>query len=397
MNNKVRNSILTILCGAMIAAAGSCATAVTYPVTVDGYQFRAGLYILQQQQALSEATSKLASDQPDLDTSAENFNYLDQTLDGKKFADWVNDKTLEICRSQTAVNRLFDQYGLSLTAEEIKSIDSDTNRLWTEEDMYAQYFYGVDVVGKYYEKFGVGEQSFKDEEIIEKKREKLFDHLYGAGGEKAANEAEVSDTLTKDYIAVNYFLYELEEGESAQSYADRIAGGESYEEVYKSYNEEVAKIRAAERAAEDAAASAEDDSEDVEDVTEDNTVEIGGQTFDTTVELAEKDSLIQIIKLSTNLPSEEFVKQVTGFNNGDVKVITETIGEGDDAKERTYIVQKLDILSVPAAKTDPARDSIRENLKKPEFEELLRTTGEGYTLTKDGSISLYTVNKLLGE
>ena len=128
----------------------------------------------------------------------------------------------------------------------------------------------------------------------------------------------------------------------------------------------------------------------------------GAVTNNGTINISGEDSEVKFGALTFNDSGSinmdwKSALSFTGFNNGDVKVITETIGEGDEAKLRTYVVQKLDILSVPAAKTDPARDSIRENLKKPEFEELLRTTGEGYTLTKDGSISLYTVNKLLGE
>ena len=110
MRRSVRNSILTILCGAMITAAASCATSQTYPVTVDGEKFRAGLYILEQQAAISEAVSKIDEEQPDLDTSADDFDYFKQTVEGQKFGDWVNARALENCREYVAVTRLFDRF-----------------------------------------------------------------------------------------------------------------------------------------------------------------------------------------------------------------------------------------------------------------------------------------------
>ncbi|MBR5091760.1 MAG: hypothetical protein IK093_20250 [Ruminiclostridium sp.] len=401
MKKSVRNSILTILCGAMIAAAGSCSLSQTYPVTVDGQQIRAGLYILEQQEALSEAVSKLKEEQPDIDTSAEGFSYLDQTVEGKKFADWVNDKAIEKCREYIAVNRLFDQYGLSLTAEEIKSINDNVKSIWTEENMYAQYFYGVDIVGEYYETLGVGEQSYKDFQTTSQKDDKLFEHLYGEGGQLAATQDEINNSLNTDYLAVNYFPYDLENGSGAQSYADRIANGESYEEVYRDYaqalNDEEEAAAAAEAAAEaaeaaeseDAAAEGETTDAAADDETADTTAE-EETAASTTVEVAEKDSLIQIIKKSSAYPSEEFVNQVSAMNAGDVKVIT--VQDEDDS--HVYVVQKLDILAHPD-KTEETVNTVRTDLKTDEYKEMLRSTGAGYSLTTDGSINLYPVKKLI--
>lgn len=413
MNKSVRNRILTILCGAMVAAAGSCSAAQTYPVTVDGEQLRAGIYILNQQTSFNEATRKLSEEQPDLDTQAEGFSYLDQTVEGKTMRDWVNDEALEKCREYIAVLRLFDQYGLEMSADEMSDINSNVTSLWTEENQYAQYFYGVSIVGDYYAKLGVGEQSFKDMSIEDKKRDKLFDHLYGEGGELAATEEEINEALQKDYIALNYFPYELENGDSAQSFADRIAAGESYEEVYRDYAQALSDEEAAAAAAEAAAAKAEEEAakaagedddgsedtiDDVETDGEENEDEdeaedtAAADTEAPVIEVAEKDSLIQIIQKTSTSPSEEFVKQASEMNAGEVKVIT--VKEEDEDHEHVYVVQKLDILSVPE-KTDTTVDTIRTELKTPEFEEMLKTTGSAYTLTTDSSINLYKLEKII--
>lgn len=384
MKRTIRNTTLMILCGAMIAGAGSCAFEQTYPLTIDGEKIRAGIYVLEQQNAIGEAVSKLEEEQPDLDTTADGFSYLNQTVEGKSFGDWVNAKTVEECREYVAVNRLFDRYGLTVPDEEMSSINSNVKQLWTEDNMYAQYYYGVAVLGEYYEDLGVGEQSFKDMQIESSKRSQLFDHLYGEGGELAATEEEINASLVSDYIAVNFFPYDLENGGSAQSYADRIASGESYEDVYRDYAQALSDEEAAQSAAEAA------DGEGTEgEAAEGETAEEPTVTAQT-VEVAEKDSLIQIINKDSTSPSEEFVKQAFEMNTGDVKVITIE----DEDHSHVYVVQKLDILAYPDI-TKGTVDSIRTSLKSDEFTDMLKTTGAAYSLTEDSSKSMYKLDKLL--
>ena len=380
MKRSVRNSILTLICGAAVAAAGSCSTAQTYPVTVDGMQFRAGLYILEQQAALSEAASKLSDEQPDLDTSAEGFDYFTQTVEGQKFGDWINAKALDNCREYVAVTRLFDQYGLEVTADEKKNINDNVNQLWTQENSYAQYFYGVDIVGQYYEKFGIGEQSYKDLQVEGLKRDKLFEHLYGEGGQLAATQDEINDSLKNDYLALNYFPFELTSSD-AKTYADRITAGETYEAVYRDYAQALADSEAAK-------AAAGSESEDGTDSTD--STETAEPAEASTVEEAEKDSLIQIIKKSSGSPSEDFINQASAMNVGDVKVITVEA----EAATRTYVVQRLDILAYPD-KTADTINTVRSDLKSDEYTEMLKEAGSAYTLTTDSSINLYKPEKLI--
>ena len=399
MKRSARSIILTILCGAMTAAAASCANGVTYPVTVDGEQFRAGMYILEQQTALSEAVSKLSEEQPDLDTTAEDFDYFKQTVEGKSFDDWIKDTALEKCREYVAVERLFDQYGLTLSADEVNEINTNVKQLWTEENQYAQYYYGVSIIGEYYEKFGIGEQSFKDIQLNSRKRSDLFAFLYGEGGQLAATQDEINTSLQNDYLALNYFVYELENGDGAQSYADSIASGKSYEEVYRDYSQAKSDEDAA-KAAEEAAAAETENDEETEDAAEEfdegDELDDGGETADdtttqpTVIETAEKDSLIRILAKSSGTPSEEFISQASAMNAGDVKVITVE----NDSSTITYVVQKLDILSLPE-KTADTIATIRSDLKTDEYSDMLKTTGAGYTLTTDSSIDLYKAKKLM--
>ena len=266
----------------------------------------------------------------------------------------------------------------------MSNINSNVKQLWTEENTYAQYYYGVSILGEYYEKLGIGEQSFKDMQIESTKRSQLFDHLYGEGGELAATEEEINASLTSDYIAVNFFPYDLENGDSAQSYADRIAAGESYEDVYRDYAQALSYEEAAKAAAEAETAETAEGETAAAETSEEPAVTAQ------TVEVAEKDSLIQIIKNDSTTPSEEFVKQAFALNNGDVKVITVE----DEDHSHVYVVQKLDILAYPEI-TKSTVDNIRTSLKSDEFSDMVKATGAAYSLTEDSSKSMYKIDKLL--
>ena len=378
MKRSAASALTVLLCGAMIASASACATGVTYPLTIDGEKIRAGIYILKQQDAVDSAKSKLSEEQPDLDTSAEGFDYKAQTVEGKSFSDWVDAKTTETCREYIAVERLFSEYGLSVPQDKVSNINSTASSLWTEENMYAQYFYGVDILGEYYEKLGVGQQSFKDVNMNDEKEDELFDYLYGEGGPKEMPAAEIDAKLKEGYAAVNYFEYTISSGDGAQHYADLVKET-SYEEAYRQYSEASEKEKILSEMA-----SAQLSGE-----------EYTGKTVDeVSVELGETDSFMQIISKDSTTPSEDFVKQVFEMADGEVKVVSVTTGEGDSAVTKEYVVQKADVLTKPEL-TENYRNTVIHDAKNDEFEAMLKEKGDSYSLSVDSSKSMYKIDKLL--
>ncbi len=392
MKKSAKTAVLMLICAAMTAAAGSCALSQTYPVTIDGEALRAGIYIYRQTDNVADAVNKLKEEQPDLDTSAEGFNYLDQTVSGMKFADYVDNKTLDSCREYIAVERLFDSKGLTLTAEEMSDIDAQVKQVWTVPDQYYAMYGMTRIWGDYYGNLGVGQESFRDIEIEEKKKDKLFDFLYGDEGEFKATEDEINTALKTDYSMVNYIEYTLENGDGAQSYADKITSGSSFEQVYQELKQaennekfEKEKAEAAEKAAEEAENTDETSEENTEETTDENTEET--PTEPEQAELPETDSLIKVLKKDATSPSEDFVVQVMDMAAGDIKVITTEDGT-------SYIVQKLDILSKPE-KTESEVSDLKKELRQDDFDELLKSTGATYSVAIDGSKNMYTVKGLM--
>ena len=77
------------LTAASVLTLSGCSQSVSRAMTVNGEDIPAGIYILYSGHAYADATQKLKEEQPDLDTSADGFDYYNQTVDGISFADYV--------------------------------------------------------------------------------------------------------------------------------------------------------------------------------------------------------------------------------------------------------------------------------------------------------------------
>lgn len=379
MKKIASKSILTLLCGAMIAAAAGCGNATAYPLNIDGEDVRAGIYIMNQQSAISEAQAKLKEEQPDLDTTAEDFDFKKQIIEGISAEEWVKNKTFELCRNYVASNKLFEEKGLSLTAEELSEIKSQSNSLWTEENMYAQYIYGVDIVGEYYEGIGVSQQSYSDVLTNDYKNEALFEYFYGAEGVEKPDDAEVDAKLLEKYFAVNYFTYDAAVGgETAEQRLEKLNSGESFESVYKTYMDDSERH------------TLEEDKKEAEEAGE--TYE-GDLPENVDTELPEADSLIQVIDKETSSLDESFISQVDEMKEGENKIIKVTPSEGE---EIVYVVSKVK-LSENTELMAQYRENVVRDMKGDELKEKIRAAGEGYTLKENtAATSLYKIDKLLG-
>lgn len=388
MNKSVSRGILTILCGALIAAgASSCGNNTGYALTVDGIDIRAGIYILKQQEALNEASDKLTEENPDLDVSAEDFDIKAQTIEGIGAEEWIKNKAIEKCREYVATEKLFDSYGLSLSAEKKSEINSSVNSMWTEDNMYAQYFYGVDKFGEYYESLGISEQSYKDVNTESEKSHELFEHIYGEGGTEAVPAEEITAKIGEDYIAIKFFEKSANVSDSAQSYIDRLTGGESFEEVYASY-QKAAKVAEIEAAIKEA---------------QDKGEEYTGETVDSvTVDTPAEADIIKTYTKDDTVPSEDFIKEAFEMTPGEYRIITVSSESTDDEGKtvtttKEYVVAKLDITAYSNL-VEQYSETVLHEMKGEEFDAKVKAVADGYTVTENAAaIKLYTIDKLLSE
>ena len=165
---------------------------------------------------------------------------FDQDLENMDSVQWLKQKAGALSREYLAVEAKFDEMGLSFTDEEQESLDTNVDFYWTTLG-----------ISESYEEAGCGKESFSKILTNSSKRNKIFEALYGEGGEKEVPESELKTIFETDYAKGTYITVSLldEEGnaltgdaltekkDEAQDLADRVEAGEDIEKVKAQYND----------------------------------------------------------------------------------------------------------------------------------------------------------------
>ncbi|MBQ8411832.1 MAG: hypothetical protein IJX15_08925 [Ruminiclostridium sp.] len=383
MNRLTKKAAASILCGTVALTACSCGNTTGTALTIDGEDIRAGIYIYYQSNALNDAVTALEEEQPELDMYAEDFVLEDQTVGGLDINEWVKNKTIEYCREYVAVNKLFDEYGLSLSDEELSEINTNTNTLWTEENMYAQYIYGVDAMGEYYESIGIGKESYKDISTAGYKRSAIFDHLYKEGGSLAVSADELSAKVVADYALVLSMEIDAEIA-SPETYLEMLNSGKTFSEVHQAYTKEdtIKRLEA-----------------DIAKAEADGTEYTGTRPEELEVPLISEKDMQTIVSKDSTTPSESYVTDVFAMTAGEAKIITvsETITAADGTETTAmsyYLVKRLDI-AADAEVMEEYGETALHSLKDEEFDTTMKTAGSAYSVSENAAaIKKYTIEKL---
>ncbi len=383
MNSSLKRTLAAALCGAMILSAASCGSSTKTALTVDGEEISAGIYIYYQMSALGEAQEKLAEEQPDLDMSAENFDITAYSVEGTPVSEWVKNKAVEQCRKYAALNNKFEELGLALTAEESSEINDYVNGLWTEENMYAQYIYGVDIIGEYYEQYGIGQQSFKNVYAMTYKQDKIFDALYGEGGSLEVSADELKANVVENYALVKYL--EIEEGYDAQEYYSMLEQGKSFSEMKQAYDTAVELAEIEKEMAE----------------AEENGEQYGGTYPEELVVAASEESELEsVIKKDSESPSAEFVSSVFAMGNDESTIVSvpneTTDADGNNVTTfKFYVVSRLDITANEET-LEQYCDVVLHEQKDEEFDASVEAEAAALSAVENAeAIARYTVKNLL--
>lgn len=383
MNKMTKRAMAAVLCGALALTACSCGNTTGTVLTIDGTEIPAGVYICFQMDAYGEAQTVLSEEQPDLDMYAEDFDIKAHTVEGVNAEEWIKNKTVELCRNYVAANKAFDEYGLSLETFQKDEIKNTVNSAWEDENIYAQYLYGFDTIGEYYESVGVGKSSYEKVQTLFYKQQAVFNHLYGEGGELEVPAEEINAKILSDYALVLSFEVDPAYGK-AQDYVDMLNGGTSFTAVKQAYDkaEAVAEAEEAKKKAEEAGKEYE-----------------GTLPEDVVVAEVEESALKAVVNVEDTTPSESYVKDVFAMTNGENKLITvskeTTAADGTTSTAISYyVVQRLDI-SADAEVMEQYSEAVLYNMKSGELEETLKTKGAAYSVTENAAaLKLYTIDKI---
>ncbi len=356
-----------------------------YLMTVDGMSIRNGVYLSFQQTAYNEAYNKIQEQNgtSDSSSSTSEIDVLAENVENKSASEWIKEQTIKEVRKFVAVQKLCNEYGITLTEDEIKEMNDDLQSTWDEENMYVMYTMGFNNLGEYYESFGVGIESMKEIRKANALSDKLFLHYYDTDGEYPVTKDEINTYLTENYAAVKMLTLKYTDAEGkaletdeakqeikdkAKTYAERLNGGDSFIDVKYDFDLETAQ--------EAARVSAENS------YTEDNEDKLSKEEYikkevdDVDVTKAEKpEDLDQFISKENSTLDEKLTEYI--WNAAvDGKA---TVFEGESA---AYVIVREDVTAKESWEKDN-HEAILKEIKSDEYDGLMELTYQNYEIELD--------------
>lgn len=166
-----------LLCTASLTACSD----TSYVMTAGDSKINAGIYIYNELTEMSYQMTMMYYQK------GIKKDYFDQKVDGKAFDEYLSDYALTATKEYAAVVDKFNELGLTLSDEDIKSINDSISSTWDSQ-------------GEFYESEGISKESVKLALKGSKMREELFDYYYAEGGEEAVSDDEMVKYLDDNYL-----------------------------------------------------------------------------------------------------------------------------------------------------------------------------------------------------
>ena len=401
MNNTWKKTAAAVMALVCTAALAGCADTGTI-MTVGGVEIRNGIYLQKELSACSDARTKASEQKEEAGDTSEIKDLFAEKVDGKSATEWVKEQTMLNIRKYAAVEKLAEKYGITLSNEELASINADVSSMWNEDNYYAQYFYGTDTIGEYYDSIGIGKESLKQSYINEGLSDKLFLHYYDTDGETPVSDEDFDAFLKENYAAVKLIELEYDDyagialeddadiqavKDKAQAYADRLNGGESFAQIkYENDLENAqneAKVDAIDSYGELTAESGEalpDYDKYIEDAVNAATAE----------KAESDDALVTVISKE----SSNFDTDITDYIWSAADDSGATLFETSDS---ICVVVRIDVTAAAQWKSDN-RTTVLKKMKGDEYDELIAAEGAGYSVESNDYLvnTKYAPDKIKG-
>lgn len=177
--------LVKILAASLAASIALCCTScsdTSWAVKAGDDSVSAGVYLGFLIDAYYSASYSVS------DTSKDVF---EQKIDGVDAATYIKNTAKETAKQYITVNRLFDEYKLSFTDDELKVFDATVNNYWN-------------TASALYEDNGCGKESFKKIMLMEEKYNKIFEYYYGEKGVEPLPEKDRQEYFAKNYAKIKY-------------------------------------------------------------------------------------------------------------------------------------------------------------------------------------------------
>lgn len=242
-----------MLCGVLTSCADSSPAALTlgeHKITEAQYGYWASSY-----------KGNYMNSYEDVKNTAEYWQ--SEISEGVTAAEYLDGVTLDSVKSTLVNSMLFDEYRLSFTKDEEASIDAYISDLILERAEGSKNMMNA-LLGEY----GINTKILKNIYLEEEKVAKVYNHLFGEGGEKALKDEDIEKFYKDNFVRVQmiyienistyetdedgnrvtdengYYVIEKLEGEAKEekdalvkAAQEKIAAGEDFAAVYEEYSE----------------------------------------------------------------------------------------------------------------------------------------------------------------
>lgn len=269
VKNVVSKILVLGLVGAMTLGVTSCGD-TSWALKIDGEKLPAGIYLMNQNKALQEATEN-----EDFDSTKKDM--WDNKIDDKSLENWVNDQAKVLIKRYVQVEKMFEEKGLELTEEDLQNIEYNVEGYWA-------------YISDTYEKLGVSKESYS--KIVENsmKETSLLNSIYGAEGEKALSDDEIKKYYEENYRKVNIATYSTVDSTTGEALSD-----DKKKEVETKANEALTRLQ---------------NGENIKTIiAETNQTTDDGSTEEST-EVTEESTQIEIKKEENTTISDDLAKQI---------------------------------------------------------------------------------------
>lgn len=347
MTAKIKTIALTLamVLFSTVLLAG-CGKDTTYAMEVDGEKVPAGVYIGYLINSYRTAAGQVKGES----------DMFSQQIDGKDVADWIRDEAILSSKKYVAINKKFEEMGLTL---------NDVDKQVAEQSVASTWNY----FGSFYEDQGCSKASFEKIQENQVKASRIFYALYSAGGDKEVPTDEIKAFYLENFLKFDYLEFPLidssyvslpdEKKDAIRAMADKymeLAKTETdFAKIINGATEEMAKLMD-------------------QTVSDDDKATEGTPTY--TVMYKDDTSVPEVLRTAL---------QKAG--TGDVGIV-------DNGNQSLLLYKKYDIGEVEEDFTS-AMNTALARMKNDEYEDLLAEWGEGYnTVLNDAAIKRYKSTNL---
>lgn len=209
-----------ILC-ALIAIGATACTDKSWAIKTDSQTLSSGIYHYFLFEAYQQAVDKLSTD------GSTVTDLSGQSVDGKDATIWVRDTAIDSCKKMLATEKLFKEKELSLTEDELKEAQENTDSIWENSGT------------SFNDKYGIDKESFHQAySVYPLEIDKLYDVTYGKDSPQQISDSEIISFYNENYINILMYSKVAYDGSSEDDGVDHSNDtAEKIAEQFNSYAE----------------------------------------------------------------------------------------------------------------------------------------------------------------